>query len=271
MEAAHTESNDTLICLRPSPSARPYEVYVLPVSQFPIPEMERLAVRDFLDALSAVMRQTFRLRAEIFLQLNQLRLDGGPLILEQHAAEWMPLGGLGVWPDRESPRVWKPEDFMNLGVGDTLRPSTYQVFRITKSPQVAVSARNLMLGRGTVVEILTSDSIDSFFKRTAEVLLPSIKETSLRGFRFFVPLFERKSFEAASAADLDSWFCGASVYVRESIEDKGVLIASREPLGQIFEKLGAKFVDKPEPHWQVPRSGHRQEQPSKNKAPSARR
>lgn len=260
MEAAHTQSNDTLICMTPLPSARPYEAYILPVSQFPVPELERLALRDFLDALSAVMRQTFRLRSEIFLQLNQLRLDGGPRILEQHAAEWMPLGGLGVWPDRESTRVWKPEDFMNLGVADTLRPSTYQVFRITKSPQIAVSARNLMLGRGTVVEILTSDSIDSFLKKTAETLFPSIKETSLRGFRFFVPLFERKSLGAASAAELDLWFCGASVYVRESVEDKGVLIASREPLGQVFERLGANFVDKPEPHWRVPCSGHRQEQ-----------
>jgi len=238
--------------LRVLPLDPPWESLLAPVSGFPVPEPQLSALRNFVGLLGGAIAASAKLSAEVFIQFTQLHVDDGGSQLSDHAKEWMPQLGLGVWPDRQPPTLWNREDFELLPVGARPRQLSYQVFRIGASQPARTEARNVMFGRGTIVEVMMKDSSDKFFIKSKELLLPPIKEKSFRSFPFYLPLLDSKSAKNAGPSQLDSWLCGASTYIRESVEDSGILILSREPLAPILDKLGARFVQQPEPYWRVP-------------------
>ncbi len=234
------------------PGKPPWEAYLLAVSDFPVPEEELDPVRRFLQRFSAAAQQRWKLVAEVGLQLVQLHLKDGPARVAQHGREWIPAVGLGVWPDREPPRGWTDEDFNELGMGEKPRELMFQVLRVTTTPEARSQARDVMLGLGTLVQILIPDSLDAFFDRSARTLLAPIADPAYTCFPFFVPLLEGKALREATGPQLTAWLCGCSVYLRESAEDKGILILSREPLGPLLEDLGGRLQTAPEPVWVVP-------------------
>ena len=76
-----------------------------------------------------------------------------------------------------------------------------------------------------------------------KVLLPPIEEEGLKAFPLYVPLLTAASL-SASAEQLDTWLGAVDVYLRESPQDKGLLIVSRQPLEK---KLLAAGIDVPRP------------------------
>jgi hypothetical protein len=217
-----------------------------------MPEEELAPARRFLQRLSAAAQAKWGLVAEVDLQVVQLHLLDGPARVAQHGREWIPAVGLGVWPDREPPRGWTDEDFNELGMGEKPRELMYQVLRVTTTPEARRQARDVMLGLGTVVEILVPDSLDAFFERSSQKLLPPIQDPAYTCFPFYVPLLEGKTFREGTAAQLTAWLCGSSMYIRESAEDKGLLILSREPLEALLQEWGGHLQPEPEPIWNVP-------------------
>jgi hypothetical protein len=232
--------------------ALPWECFLLPVSAFPLQDEEVSTAGTFLKDITSEVSARWQLASEVCVQVEQSDETEYRLLHAKHAAKWIPEVGLGVWPDREPPAVWTKEEFMNVAPGEKLRPMMYQVLRITTSQEARQQARDLMLKYGPALEIMTSDDSDTFLKKTTALLLPPIKDPSYTCFPFYVPLLEVKSLIGASPEQLEAWFCGASLYIRESFEDKGILIVSREPFGPILEKLGGRFEQKPEPHWEIP-------------------
>jgi hypothetical protein len=222
------------------------EAFLLPVSGFPLAATELTFVKYFVNRIVAGTIGDGTL--EVFIQLTQF--GGGKKRLAAHGSEWVPELGLGVWPDRPAPTLWTEEDIANLIPGSKLRPLMHQVLRIAGSARE--DASNKMLDLGTILQIVTQDNDKRLLERTRERLLPSIKEPSLRNFPFYVPLLERKSLESAAPEQLEDWFCGATAYIRESFEDNGILVASREPLTPMLMQLGGKFEPHPEPVWHVP-------------------
>jgi hypothetical protein len=114
----------------------------------------------------------------------------------------------------------------------------FQVFRISTGQQFRVEARSALLQYGSVMEILTSDG-EGYLERAKPVFLDGISDRSYTCFPYYVPLIEGKTMATAHQNQLQRWFQGITVYVRESFEDNGILIASAEPLDEIFEKMGA--------------------------------
>ena len=111
------------------------------------------------------------------------------------------------------------------------------------------NARDQMLGFGVVMEMLGAEASPVLLKKGTDQFLPGIEDPSFRAFPFYVPLFEQRTLEKSSGADLDRWSCGATLYIRESAEDRAIVIASREPLGPIFQKLGGKPLGR---GWEIP-------------------
>jgi hypothetical protein len=162
----------------------------------------------------------------VFLQVNHLGKAGSARLVER-TREWMPEMGLGVWPDRDPPTLWTHADFADLGPGERIRPLMYQVMPIAGAGPNKRMALGVMLGVGAALEIVMPDDGEAFFEQSKALLVPPIKERALLSFSIYIPLFERKSCESAAPEQLDSWFCGASAYMRESVEDNGVLIVSK--------------------------------------------
>ena len=239
------------LLLKPIKSNFPWEAYLLPVSGFGVPEEELFPVKMFLERLTSALLRDPKLSIEVFIQLMQLHWGGGPEKLAANGREWLPSLGLGVWPDREPPRFWSMEDFKNLTPGEKPRTLMDQVFRVTAPMGARLGACSILLGLGTLVQIFTRDTSEVFLERTKSVLLPPIKDPSYTCFPFYVPLLEAKSIASCSSADLDQWICGASLYVRESKQDNGILIVSKDPLKDVLHALGSRLRPGSEDEWEI--------------------
>ncbi len=229
----------------------PWEAVFLPVPVFPIPAENMASLRKLVGACRQVFLKRGQLPSEVFLQTNRLGKLGSAR-LARHAREWMPELGLGVWPDQPPPALPTAADFEDLGPQEKPRPMMYEVMQITGEASTKQLALAAMLGTGAVLEAVTPAGGETFLEQTKALLLPPIKEPGLRRYPFYVPILERKTLESAGPEQLDKWFCGASAYIRESAQDKGILIVSREPLTPLLEGLGGEFLKTPEPQWRIP-------------------
>jgi hypothetical protein len=252
MESASTRAKPAALTLRKLALKTPWQAFVLPVSVFPIPAGEFELVRRVLQRFTVVASVRWGLSLEAFLQLEQLQHSEARREYAQHARDWIPEVGLGVWPDRAPPKSWTKEEFEQAALENKRpRPLIYSVFQITGSSQAKIQAHDVMLHFGALVEFLTGLASDELLRRTGGALSPPIQDPSYTCFPFYVPLLEAKSLETARPEQLGAWIPGNSIYIRESFEDAGILIASGMPISGVFEELGASHsVDESE--WRVP-------------------
>jgi len=244
------QSNFVLRSLR-APS--PWQAFVLPVSGFPIPDPTCSAITDLVRRISSRAAARWKLFSEVFMELEQMKGLECRYLLSDHGKEWLPEVGLGVWPDREPPALWTRQEFEDLPPGGKLRELVCEVFRISTTPEHRTRARDEMLKFGPVVEILTSCNTSEFLGNMKPVYLSFIKERSHRCFPYYIPLLEGSTIEKMSAEQLQNWCPGISVYFRESFKDKGILLASSLPLGEVFEDLGGRPDSQSEgSDWKIP-------------------
>ena len=217
--------------------AAPVEAYLLPVNGFPLPKPELDAVKSFLQRFVTQAIATWRLTQDVFIQFENLELAGGAARFSENGRFWLPKLGLGVWPSRPAPTLWTRADFQDLDVGEKPRPLMYKVFRLS-TPEGREQAPDILLGRGTVMYVLLEGASERLLKEGRETLLPIIQEPALRGFPFHIPLLDANSLNDAKVGQLKKWLCGASIYIRESPEDRGILVLSDRPLDSILAALG---------------------------------
>jgi hypothetical protein len=226
---------------------------VLPVSGFPLPEPECSRLAGILRRISEAAAKRWNLFSEVFLELEQMKGLECRYRFADHGRDWLPEVGLGVWPDRDPPALFTREEFENWIPGTPMRELLCEVFRISTSPRQRSEARDAMLTFGPVVEILTPDTTAEFFGRTKPVYLDFIESRAHRCFPYYIPLLEGKTLENMTPDQLSHWCPGVSVYIRESFQDHGVLIASILPISEILEELGGRVQQSSEgTAWSVP-------------------
>src|SRR5215813_8610608 len=91
------------------------------------------------------------LNQETFFQNEYLA--NGRDIVNPHLPEWVPQVGLGVWPDRPPPELWKVSDMFKMARGERV-PLMYQVSRVSAGPKASSQALQLLLGTGMTMSIL---------------------------------------------------------------------------------------------------------------------
>jgi hypothetical protein len=237
------------IILKPIAAPSPWQAFLLPVSGFPIGENEIGSLCEFVRALSIHTLAEWNLSLEAFLQYSQIVLGDGRARLVANGREWIPEMGLGVWPDREPPSLWTMADFENADMDGTMRPLMFQVFRVSTTQEAKLQAADVLLDLGAMILALVRGNPESFFDLGRTNLQSMIKEAALRCFPFYVPLLDCHSLLSASSEDLEKWLCGASVYIRQSAEDKGIIIISQQELNSLFQKLGGRFQETPAQAW----------------------
>ena len=219
----HNElSGDGFRRIVPVPTSAPWAACILPVSGFPVTEKERELLRGAVVDWVLGMAAKERLTLATWIQMSPLHKSGGARMLSQHAKSWLPETGLGVWPDRDPPRLWRDDDFLEREWGAPLPTLMHTVFHVSGPAPAPREALSLLIGSGTAVSVLLAASDPGVYhEQMQELLLPSIEEEALRGHPFYLPLLEAKSLQHAG---LDDWMGAARVYFRESVEDSGVLV-----------------------------------------------
>lgn len=215
------------------------ESWLVTAGGFPLSEPASGWMSVLLKEVIQAGRGPSALNVEVFLESNPgLNDDSFARRLAQRTGAWRPAMGLGVWPAREPPRLPTRADFENAGPTKPPRNDRYQVVHVTGGQDIALKACFQFCDLGNVVAAVTSDDRKGYFARTAALLLPPITEPSFRSAPFYVPLLEEASFEKVSSETTGAWMCGAALYLRQSLEDQGVVVVSARPLGPVFEKLG---------------------------------
>jgi hypothetical protein len=225
------------------------ETYFLPVSGFPASKGEVVAARQFLANLISSIQAEERLSVNVFVQVAALSLGEAAKDFAGHAMKWKPTIGMGVWPDRPAPTMYSREEFQNLKIGERPRRLMHQIFLLDAA--CSAEATDEMIGSGTVLLTLTHGTTEAFLKTAKDLLVPRISDTSFSFFPFYVPLLERKSV-GHPAEILESWLCGVSVYVRESMEDNGILIVSRHSLAPLLKRFECRMEEGSQPAWIIP-------------------
>lgn len=228
----------------------PWRAWLLRLPAFPLPD-ERLdyygaSIRLFSEQLA----RDCQLNEALALQIWKLPSKGGDL-LQQRMDEWPFDLGFGIWPNRPAPTGWNGDSIQDAAAavyrGDEPSLPMHRILLFKMAAREAYrAALEQMSGFGALVQIFSRESIDSVRKQGREQFLPRVTDPRFRGGRVYLPVLDGESLHAASsAAELGGWLCGADIYVRESAEDRGLLVISRltgETLPQALDTLAGAIA-----------------------------
>ena len=215
--------------------ASPYSAVQIKVRRFPLaddlPKIRTLVVN--LVQLASIAG----LSSDVFLQSEYL--NNGRDAFNANIPNWRPEVGLGVWPDRPPPELWKVSDLFKMARGERV-PLMYQVSRVTAGAKANAQATDLLLGSGMVVSVVHKGSTDELLSYYKETFLPNIKQPNLRIMPFYIPLLDLKSIHNRRADELKQWLGPAHFYLRESPLEDAVIVITDGDLEGLLTRAGAK-------------------------------
>jgi hypothetical protein len=171
----------------------------------------------------------------IVIQMWHLHHNDGASVVSRNGRAWMPDFGAGVWLDEPPPRLWTPEDFLNIGPGEMLPPPVLTAIHLAAEQLDHEHAWMQLGGRGCYMEFSVSGSVPAFFETQAALYREWIEEPMIASLPFFVPLIRHSSFGSPLFAGRERHAAPIVTYIRESAEDEGVLILTRENLDRVFQ------------------------------------
>jgi hypothetical protein len=219
------------------------DLYLLPVSRFPLPGSELTFVQKLINLLIEVYQSADnQLSLEVMIRQSCLY----PGLVDEfvdNAPQWMPQQGLAVIPHKPPPHMpgrseiegADPRLINQYGVEGVVDLPEF-VFQITDE---AAKKRCFMSmsGHGALSIMLTKLKTNDLQRRWKELFGSRVTDRHFRGMPRFIPLFGVKSFQSATEDDLSSWFGTFELYIGESKEDQGIVIASRENLKGSIENI----------------------------------
>lgn len=180
---------------------------------------------------------------ESFIQIGQARDQTTAHLFSENARSWMPETGLGVWPHRPAPRMWKTEDMENIESASGNGPLLNSLFRVTADAKIRLGAMTTMAGTGSGLQIISHLDSAKLLSNMKEVFLGFIQDRVFRIFPWYVPLIEKAMLTEPTELLAADAMRGVTLYIRESQEDEGVLILSIESLDDILVRTGCKQME----------------------------
>ncbi len=241
MSPAGTDHRPAAIAIEQLAAPPAWGAWLLPTGGFPDLTVDRERRSRLLHSLASLVCARARLKPQVVLQLWKLAGSPAEQPLNDNVHAWWPTLGLGIWPDREPPRGWNQELLSDAAAAlfrqDEIALPSHKLLRLGADEHAQIDIARQLRGSGTVLETFCADSFDDLAHRARERFLPTITEKRFRRARFYLPVLDRATIAAAHHAEqLDDWLCGIEMYIRESAEDKGVLIVARQDLTVLLEE-----------------------------------
>jgi hypothetical protein len=226
-----------------------FEYYLIPAPRGLRPDSYDPA-RAFLQELVSHFTARLGCGHESFIQIGQVREQEATRLFADHARDWIPGTGLGVWPHRPAPRMLKMEDMENIESASGTGPLLNSVFRVTAHANAKLDAMTTMLGTGCGLQLVSHVESAVLLRDLKEFFLGFIQDRVFRIFPWYVPLIEKAMLAESMGPFTASVLRGMPLYIRESPEDGGILIVSAQPLAEMFAQLGCKQLEREmKPTW----------------------
>lgn len=201
------------------------------------------AARRFLEELVSYFTARLGCHHESFLQIGRTNDKAATRLFSVNAGKWTPEAGLGVWPHRPAPRMWKMEDMEDMDSSSGAPTLLHSLFRVTADANARLSAMTTMVGMGCGLQLVSRVEGGVLLRDLKELFLGFIEDRVFRIFPWYVPLIEKAVLVEPMEPLAVNAMRGISLYIREAPEDGGILIVSGEPLAEIFALLGCKQVE----------------------------
>lgn len=219
--------------------------YLFPAGDYPVPAGERETYLGILGRLESVLDESFGGSQEILLQMWKLHHEGASKQLSGNGRAWVPVVGVGVWPHKPPPAVWTREEFEAFVPGEMPRPPISMVFRLKGERTQRANVLPVMGGRGALIQAWVQGDPEEFYKDCAEYFRGFITEPLHLAYPFFFPLIDASTLRAITPELADRLLGRVQYYVRESAEDRGLLILSRSSLDVVFKELRWELGPRP--------------------------
>jgi len=253
-------------------------LYWMPVSGFPIGLVQRTWLLRFLERLASVLSDRFELRREIFLQFKTVPEIMDPFL--RNAQEFQPILGLSRRPGAAITRVPDPatlkrmvEENGEVKFNEITPDYCYWFLRksgakqleafwghggisaiftkpdpTTAPPPLPISAAFRKKWKG--IEESGLDGLweaafalkDGFQAKSKDLFGIGLEhEPQYPGLPFILPLLQSSDFFNQLEQESAKWFQLFDIYLRESPEDSGILLASKTDLDDTLVELLAKM------------------------------
>lgn len=219
-----------------------FDCYVIPAPRGLRPDSYHPA-RRFLQELISWHTSRLGYYHESFLHIDKSTDKDAARTFSIYAGRWIPEAGLGVWPNRPAPRMWKIEDLGELDPAAGMPPLLNSLFRVTAAGNTRLDAMMTMTGTGCALQLLSRVEGQVLLRDLKEVFLDFIEDRVFRIFPWYVPLMDKAALAEPIAPLVQSAMRGISLYMRESVEEGGILILTAEPLADILPHLGCKQIE----------------------------
>ena len=201
------------------------------------------AVRRFLEELVSYFTARAGCYHESFLQIGKASEKAATRLFSLNAGKWIPEAGLGVWPHRPAPRMWKMEDMEDMDMSSGAPTLLHSLFRVTADGNARLNAMTTVAGTGCGLQLVSQVEGGVLLRNLKELFLAFIEDRVFRIFPWYVPLMEKAVLVEPVEPLAVNAMRDISLYIRESPEDGGILVVSGEPLTEIFAQLGCKQVE----------------------------
>lgn len=263
-------------------------LYWMPVYSDPLEWREKQWLMAFFDELHKVLVEKHKLRQESFLQMK-ITAPMGPAkdLLHQNQMKLIPIMGLGLKPGAKLPPIPTEEDLKPVIEGKKKfifndYVADYSMWLMARDERWK---RSLFLGFGgyTMLYLLPDPKTvpppipdhpgirsmpffaendvdgmwqithllsDDFCPRSKAVFGTNTDENSnFDGTSFIIPLLSAQDFLQATPQEMEAWFTVFDVFIQESRQDNGILIASKfdldEELTSILKSLREREIEHP--------------------------
>jgi hypothetical protein len=233
------------------PWPEPWSLYVFPMSfRRERPSKELL---DFLAALIDSASAGKSVHSYTFFEQQRLY----PNLIEvftPRAMSFMSILGIGVRPEHGPPRLPGQRDMegLNQEKVKTIAEKKGQEMTLQNFfpdlptgaywiKQNHTLARELLTGEGGWSFILSPIGETTFFEKTKAILLEGSRDEALKLMPLIIPLLGMSSFHRESIGKLYQWFEALDLYLGESLQDRGLVIASRTCLDDLLIRFVRQF------------------------------
>ena len=233
---ASQESDPVLRVVRLSSPAE-WHAYLIPLGELPLKKEMRPLLRNAMQNLMKSLMRDGEQRS-VWLLLDELHREENIRLISEHAARWRPDMGLGLQPEAGPPRYWSESDLMDRDYGSPVPALMHSVMLLDTDEAGQRHACDMLAGMAALVQVVHNEPTLDMAAEWYDIFQPTILERGLAAYPLYLPLLGTSSIQSDNGAELARWMGRASVYVRESFEDKGIFILSRFRLPAALDQSG---------------------------------
>lgn len=261
-------------------------LYWIPVTDFPVTDPEREWLMMLVDELQQLAVSKYKLRQEAFLQVKLVTEGKLKDHLQRNQSQLMPLMGLSRRPGTSFPPIPTEEDLEPIMKGKKKfifneHIADYCFWLLNKRerwrrelffghggltllflppdpkttpPQLPITAamREMSVFQNFNIEELVETAFalsDDFGPRSKQILGGGLEDNpQFAGLSFIVPLLSTRDFLQAQPEEIEEWFQLFDFYLNESVQDSGIVFASKQDLDEDIAAILLKMKEAGNPH-----------------------